>query len=95
MIKHIPFYSRFICAFLLFALSYVSSFSQKVSISSFQLVENDLTANTYETIVYDQNGEKCALIKVETTQRGFTFDVGMLGVIKTEEKPGSAEKHSP
>ena len=59
--------------------------AQSISVASFSLLENDLTANTDGTIVYDQNGEKCALIKVETTQMGFTFDVGSLGVTKTEQ----------
>jgi formylglycine-generating enzyme required for sulfatase activity len=50
--------------------------------------ENDLTANTAGTTVMDQNGQKCALIKVETTQKGFTFDAGSLSVVKTEQKTG-------
>lgn len=59
--------------------------AQSISVASFSLLENDLTANTAGTTMFDQNGEKCALIKVETTQTGFTFDVGSLGVIKTEQ----------
>lgn len=60
--------------------------AQSISVASFSLLENDLTANTAGTTVLDQNGEKCALIKVETTQTGFTFDVGSLGVVKTEQR---------
>lgn len=59
--------------------------AQNISVASFSLLENDLTANTAGTMVLDQNGEKCALIKVETTQTGFTFDAGSLGVTKTEQ----------
>jgi formylglycine-generating enzyme required for sulfatase activity len=59
--------------------------AQSIVVQSFQLDEFDLTANTAETTVFDQNGEKCALIKVETTQHGFTFDGGMLGVAKVDE----------
>jgi formylglycine-generating enzyme required for sulfatase activity len=69
-----------LCLFLLFPLA-----AQNIVVQSFQLDESDLTANTAGSIVYDQNGEKCALIKVETMQRGFSFDGGMLGVAKVEE----------
>ena len=30
--------------------------------------------------VTDQNGEKCALVKVYTTESNFSFDNGLLGV---------------
>ena len=51
-----------------------------MSVKSFYLNERDLTANTAGTMMYDQNGEVCALIKLETPLDGFTFDVGVLGV---------------
>ena len=51
-----------------------------MSVKSFYLNERDLTANTAGTMMYDQNGEVCALIKLETQLDGFTFDVGVLGV---------------
>ena len=57
--------------------------------------ESDLTANTAGTIVMDQNGQKCALIKVETTQTGFSFDAGSLGVVKTEQKVGEIWVYVP
>lgn len=63
-----------------------SSYSQKMSVESFQLDETDLTANQLGTIVLDQNGEKCALIKIETTHKGFSFDTGSLGIAKVEEQ---------
>lgn len=59
--------------------------AQSISVASFSMLENDLTANTEESIVYDQNGDKCALIKVETTQTDFSFDAGQLGIVKTEQ----------
>ena len=52
----------------------------EMSVRSFYLAETDLDANTAGTMVYDQNGEVCALIKLETSLDGFTFDVGSLGV---------------
>ena len=69
--------------------------AQKISVANFYLAETDLTANTEGTIVYDQNGDKCALIKVETTQRGFSFDGGSLGITKVEERPGEIWLYVP
>ena len=66
-----------------------------MSVVSFQLSEQDLTANQQGTIVLDQNGEKCALIKIFTTETGFTFDVGSLGVAKTEQKVGEIWVYVP
>ena len=79
--------SLFICSLLAGA--------QNMSVVSFQLNEQDLTANQQGTIVFDQNGEKCALIKVFTTETGFTFDVGSLGVAKTEQKVGEIWVYVP
>ena len=45
--------------------------AQNIFVQSFRLDERDLTANTSGTIELDQNGQKCALIKIETTQKGF------------------------
>ncbi len=69
--------------------------AQNIAVSDFRLLENDMTANVEGTIVLDQNGEKCALIKVETTQTGFTFDTGSLGVEKTLQKPGEIWVYVP
>ncbi len=63
----------------------VSTFAQNISVKSFEYLENDLTANLQGTMVKDQNGEKCALIRIQTTQKGFAFDVGMLGIVKVED----------
>ena len=62
--------------------------SQNISVADFQYDETDQTANIEPNIVYDRNGEKCALIKIETTQTGFQFDVGALSVEKTVYKTG-------
>ena len=63
----------------------VSAFAQKISVSHFALAENDLTANSRGTTVLDQNGDKCALIRVQTTQKGFVFDVGSAGIQKVDD----------
>lgn len=66
--------------------------AQHIAVKDFYYAENDLTARTHGTSVEDQNGNLCALIKVRTTEKGmWTFDVGMLGVTKTEMQN---EKHS-
>lgn len=54
----------------------------KMSVAHFQMVPTDLTAIQNGTTCLDQNGDKCALIKVKTTQKNFSFDVGSLGVQK-------------
>ncbi|MCI6822799.1 MAG: SUMF1/EgtB/PvdO family nonheme iron enzyme [Bacteroidales bacterium] len=59
--------------------------AQNISVASFVLDPNDLTANLEGTTVYDQNGQKCALIRIQTTQKGFSFDVGALGVQKVDD----------
>lgn len=78
-------------------LSYfaTSAFGQSISITAFQDMPNDITAVSHGTTVIDQNGEKCALIKVETTQTGFSFDVGTLGVVKTSYQPGEVWVYVP
>ncbi len=65
----------------------MSSFAcaQKISVSRFVLAESDLTAQNKGTMVEDQNGDKCALIRIQTTQKGFSFDVGSAGVQKIDD----------
>ena len=62
--------------------------AQSIVVESFKHDEKDLDANLEGTIVRDQNGEKCALIKVRSTPHanGFTFNVGQLGVMKVVDK---------
>ena len=59
--------------------------AQQISVKSFEADPSDLTARMRGSSVEDQNGTLCALIKVKTTEKGrWFFDVGMLGVRKTE-----------
>ena len=69
--------------------------AQEISVSSFKLLENDLTANTYGTMQKDHNGEVAALIKIPTTVQGFTFDGGMVGIVKTEQHVGEIWVYVP
>lgn len=69
--------------------------AQSVTVSDFHLDESDPTANLQGTTVMDRNGEKCALIKIETTKTGFTYDVGILGVQDTKQKTGQIWVYVP
>ena len=69
--------------------------SQTIAVESFTLSQTDMTANLEGTSVRDQNGEVCALIKIETTQKGFTFDVGVLGVVRVVEHPAEIWVYVP
>ena len=62
---------------------HVQGFAQ-LAVQSFRLLENDLTAQVTHPKT-DQNGQKAALIKVVTTQTGFEFDGGMLGIVAVEQ----------
>ena len=68
---------------------------QNISVSSFKLMENDLTANTTGTMERDQNGETAALIKVVTSETGFSFDGGMVGIVKTRQEVGEIWVYVP
>ena len=85
---------RLLLIFMLLGMA-VLSFGQNMSVKSFYLAETDLTANTPGTIVYDQNGSVCALIKVETTLDGFSFDVGALGVSEVKRVGGEVWVYVP
>ncbi|GEM_PF-3173730 len=61
--------------------------AQNISVESFTALPNDLDARVNSS-VKDQNGEKCALIKVVTDQEGFVWEGGMLGVRKVTRKTG-------
>lgn len=70
-------------------------YSQDISVTSFKLLDTDLTANTSGTSERDQNGEYAALIKIVTRETGFTFDCGMLGIVKTVQTPGEIWLYLP
>ncbi len=79
--------------FLMFAATAMEA--QNISVASFKFLENDLTANTAGTMERDQNGEPAALIKVVTTQQGFVFDGGMVGIVKTKQGVGEVWVYVP
>ena len=71
---------------LLFSFAVLGQ-SQGLAVQSFKKLSSDLDARVnYPKI--DQNGEKCAIIKVVTTQKGFSWEGDALGIVKTEYKVG-------
>lgn len=76
-------------------LSLAAASAQNISVKSFRLLETDLTANLEGTKETDQNGEVAALIKVITTETGFVFDVGMLGIVRTIQQVGEIWVYVP
>ena len=69
--------------------------AQNMSVASFRLLENDLTANTKGTMETDFNGEVSALIKVVTTEKGFTFEGGMVGIVRVRQEIGEVWVYVP
>jgi len=69
--------------------------AQNMKVLEFRLLENDLTANIKGTSKVDMNGETAALIKIQTPERGFSFDGGMQGIVASEEHTGEIWLYVP
>jgi uncharacterized protein (TIGR02145 family) len=81
--------------FLLFTyLLLTATLTAEIAVKSFRLLENDLDARVNYPLK-DQNGDPCAIIKVVTTQKGFSFDGGMTGIVKTVDKPAEIWVYVP
>jgi hypothetical protein len=72
--------------FLLFA--FLGAFAQNISVKSFKALPMDMTASSLEGKRIDQNGDVAALIKVVTSETGFTFEGGALGIVDTRQRNG-------
>lgn len=72
---------------------WVSAFSQ-ISVKSFVELSSNLDATT-NFPKKDLNGKNCAIIKVFTTQKDFSFDNGMLGIVAVEYKPAEIWLYVP
>ncbi len=70
---------RLFAALAMSLLCYVG-YAQNMSVKSFELLESDMDARAHYRKP-DQNGRPAAIIKVETTYKGFSFDVGSLGIV--------------
>jgi hypothetical protein len=73
----------FLFIFVLFAFK----LSAQIAVQSFRVLQSDQTARIIDPVI-DQNGEKCALIKVVSTETGFAWEGGMLGIVKVEKQLG-------
>lgn len=84
---------KFFTTLLLVAV--ISNLFAEIAVKSFRKLENDMDARINEPLK-DQNGDVCAIIKVVTTQTGFSsFDCGMTGVVKTVQKPSEIWVYVP
>ena len=92
--RHTKLFLRSLLLALLVADALTVS-AQGISVESFRRLDNDLTANIAGTMMKDQNGEVAALIKVVTTQTGFTFEGGMAGIVKTRQEAGEIWVYVP
>lgn len=79
---------------LLFITSMSNLYPVEIAVKSFRKLETDLDARVTEP-VKDQNGDLCAIIKVVTTEVGFSFDCGQIGVVKTVNKPSEIWVYVP
>ena len=68
---------------LLLSISVVEA--QQLSVKSFQKLGNDLSARGSEGRM-DQNGDRCAIIKVVTNEKGFVFEPDALGLVGSVDK---------
>ena len=86
---------RILAIILLGSIAVIMAEAQNMKVLDFRLLENDLTANRYGTQKQDMNGETAALIKIQTPERGFSFDGGMQGVVASEEHAGEIWLYVP
>jgi len=86
---------RKLLALMLMCIAALHAGAQNIKVTQFNLLENDLTANTFGTQKLDQNGEKAALIKIQAPEQGFTFDGGSLGIVAREDHSGETWLYVP
>lgn len=68
--------------------------SEVWTVESFARCDLDMDAKI-NFPVEDSDGDKCAIIKVETPYTGFNFDTGVLKVIRTVQRPGEIWVYVP
>ena len=84
-----------ILAYLLFLSLGCTLSAQSISITGFSLLETDFSAMNRDTRRLDRNGEPCALLRIETTETGFTFDGGLIGVTDVSYHKGEVWVYMP
>ena len=78
---------RSLFLFLLLAFGLIAQ-AQNISVKSFRALPTDLTASSIEGKRLDQNGQVAALIKIMTTEKGFSFEGGTLGIVDSKQEKG-------
>ncbi len=75
--------------FVLTLVSAASAFAQgtRIEVQDFMTLEMDLDARVNYP-QEDWNGNTCAIIKVQTSEKGFMFDTGTISVTNVVYKPG-------
>ena len=73
---------------ILLVFAFIGAFAQKISVESFKPLPMDMTASSLEGKRVDQNGQVAALIKVMTTETGFVFEGGTLGIVDSQQRVG-------
>lgn len=68
---------------------------KKITIKNFYLEENDLDAKTGYPKLDPVNGEVCAIIKLQSGEDGFKFDLGSLVPAAVEKKTGETWIYVP
>jgi uncharacterized protein (TIGR02145 family) len=72
---------------ILFFLTVFSNLFAEIGVKSFRKLETDLTARI-DAPKTDQNGDVCAIIKVVTTETGFSWEPDRLGIVAAIPKVG-------
>lgn len=72
----------------------ITGLAQQLGVKSFTPLPNDLDARVHFP-KEDKNGEKAAIIKVVTTETGFEFEAGSIGIVATEPKTGEIWVYVP
>ena len=81
--------------FIVMLLAFVAGVqAQQISVKSFRSLPNDMDARQNYPLK-DQNGDLCAIVKVVTPEKGFSFDIGSLGITKTEQRTGEIWVYLP
>ena len=75
-------------ALTIFLISFYGIIAQNISVKSFRPLPMDMTVSSLEGKRIDQNGQVAALIKVMTTETGFVFEGGTLGIVGTQQRVG-------
>lgn len=79
---------------ILFLFAVIGNLFADISVKSFRKLENDLDARVNFPIK-DFSGDVSAIIKVVTTETGFTFDCGQVGIVTTVNKPAEIWVYVP